>query len=603
MLDLTGPTLPVATCGRRLEPADLAIGPGNSDLAASISWNGPAHLGTEMGSEATVQARCGLMHLHGRDLGRPRRIGLEVASVAAGLLAAQGTLAALIGRARGFSVTAVETSVLQAGLMLVSHFVAAATGTDEWVPAPAGPAPGPPFRTADGHWVEIETLDPEAWKAFWYQLGAAGSDLGRAWALFRARYYRSSCSLAAGMHEATARHTLTEISRVAGECRVSLTPVRLPSEVLAQPGWSSGIPVVEPWQQAHDKAPPKAPVNPPGQLPLEGIRVVEATTRMQGPLAGLLLQMLGAHVMKVEPPGGDFGRIVPPLAGDTGSFFLCFNRGKETVEIDLTQPSGRSALVELVAHADVFLHNWRPGKAAEWGLDAVDLLEANPRLVYTEASGWGDVAVQRHLIGTDFLVQAYAGLGAAIRPQDDPPVPTRVIVVDFAGALIGAEGALRGLYQRERTGRGAKVRTSLLQGAMALQDHVLGALARGEEATGRSAGRPVWGPLDQPVPAADGLVVVTVEDDTELKRLCRVCGVDVDTNADRSDIELLLNDRLASESAAHWEKELTDAGIPCAALALGEELATMARDPRFSHLFETLAGPSLVPNAPWRFSS
>ncbi len=602
MLDLTGPTLPVATCARRLEPTGLAIGSGDVDLAARISWHGPAHLGTELGSEATVQARCGLMHLHGRDLGRPRRIGLEVASVAAGLLAAQGTLAALVGRARGLSVAAVETSVLQAGLMLASHFVAASTGTEEWVPAPPGPAPGPPFRTADGHWFEIETLEPEAWKAFWFHLGVEGSELGRAWALFRARYYQSSCSLATGMHEATARQTLAEISSVAEECHVSLVPVRLPSEVLAHPGWSSGFPAVEPWPRAHDTGSGEgAPANPRGRLPLEGIRVVEATTRMQGPLAGLLLQMLGAHVIKVEPPGGDFGRIVPPLAGDTGSFFLCFNRGKETAQLDLAKPSGRSALVELVADADVFLHNWRPGKAAEWSLDAADLLKANPRLVYTEASGWGDVEHERPLIGTDFLVQAYAGLGATIQPEGKPPFPTRVIVVDFAGALIGAEGALRGLYQRERTGRGAKVETSLLQGAMALQDHVLAALARGGEAPGRSAGRPVWGPLDQPVPAADGLVVLTVEHDTDLERLCRILELEVDRHA-AGHVEQLVCERLATRPSVHWEEKLTEAGIPCTAQAHAEDLAAMAHDPRSAHLFEPLAGSMLVPKTPWCFS-
>lgn len=604
VLDLNGPTLPAATCARRLEPSGLTVGSHRAQIAAEISWNGPALLPKGLGSEATIQARSGLMHLHGRDLGQPCRIGLEVTSVAAGLLAAQGALAAVVGRARGLSVAAVETSVLQAGLMLVSHFVAAATGSDEYVPATSGPAPGPPFRTADARWFEIETLDPEAWKDFWYELGAAGSDLGAAWALFRARYYQSSCSLATGMHEATARRTLAEISAVARKFRVSLTPVRLPAEVLAEPGWSSGFPTLEPWRRTGARMPaPEAPSRPYSALPLEGVRVVEATTRMQGPLAGLLLQMLGAQVIKVEPPGGDFGRIVPPLAGDIGSFFLCFNRGKETIEIDLTQPSGRSALVELVKDADVFLHNWRPGKAAEWCLDAPDLMAVNPRLVYTEASGWGDVASQRRLVGTDFLVQAYAGMGATIHPDGTPPFPTRVIIVDFAGALIGAEGVLRGLYQREGSGIGCKVRTSLLQGAMALQDHVLGRLAKGNQAPGRSAGRPIWGSLDKPVPAADDFVVLKIGNDRDLERLCELCGLAVDKSVVPGQAERVVADRLATEPAAFWEEKLTEAGIPCTALPRREDLAAMAHDPHLFHLFEPLAGSSLVPRSPWRFSS
>jgi len=550
-----GPVLATQTCARRL----AAFGLAEDGIEPDISWFGPAHLPADRaGSEAVVQALSGLMAVHGRDEGRPLRLGLEAGSVATGLLAAQGVLAAEIGRLRGIDVARPQTSVLQSTLLLLSHYLAAATATGDVVPPTAGVAPGPPFQTSDGHWFEIEVFDAEAWKVFWSRLGAPADELGRAWTAFRARYYRGTCRLSPGLHAASRAHTLADAAAAAEASGVSLCRVRTYPEVLEDPGRSAGDPsalvahpslagdirsvpprpapppapagatslplqglrvveatsrmqggrsagdpsalVAHPSLAGDIRSVPPRPASPPApagatSLPLQGLRVVEATSRMQGPLAGLLCQMLGAEVVRIEPPGGDVGRMVPPFAGDTGSFFLCFNRGKRTVELDLGQPSGRRELADVAADADVFLHNWRPGKAAEWGLDAPDLAARNPGLVYVSASGWGGRDEDRRLIGTDFLVQAFTGAGNGLRPEGEPPVPTRVLLADFMGALVTCEGMLGGLYQRQQRGRGGRVGTSLLQGAMALQAHVLDGVAAGAgDAGGRRAGRPLWGP-------------------------------------------------------------------------------------------------------------
>ncbi len=598
---ITGPGLPVAVARRRLAGLGALDDPEGHGLHCGISWYGPSGLGpARVGSEATVQARSGLMHLHGRDAGGPRRLGLELASVAAGVLSACGVLAGLVARRRGGDACEVETSVLQAGLLAVSHYVAAVSCDDEWVPAPPGPEPGPPFRSSDGHWFEIETLDPEAWKGFWYHLGATGADLSRAWSGFRARYYRSTCTFPPGLHEATARFPLSQLVHVAGEWGVSLAPLRSYEDVLAQPTGGPHPVIEQPGSgRPADAGAPRAAGSSAGRsgLPLEGLRVVEATTRMQGPLAGLLLEMLGASVIKVEPPGGDFGRIVPPLAGDVGSFFACFNREKRSVEIDLSGPAGRAELVELTDQSDVFLHNWRPGKAAEWGLDAPDLARGNPSLVYATASGWGEGPQAPALLGTDFLVQAHAGVGNGLRPEGEPPFPSRVIVVDFMGALVTAEGVLGGLYVRERTGCGPRVATSLHAGAMTLQDHVLEPLAAGGDEPGRHRGRPRWGPLDQPVPTTEGLLVVGLDGDGDaLPALCRMCEVDPGAG----DHQQRVADRLATRPAAAWVDELSAAGIAGAVLPESLDLAALPGDPALAPLFEPLAGSTRVPASPWR---
>jgi crotonobetainyl-CoA:carnitine CoA-transferase CaiB-like acyl-CoA transferase len=531
-----------------------------------------------------------------------------VASVAAGVLAANGVLAAMIGHLRGRPVARVETSVLQAGVFLVAHHIAAATSGGELLASPAGPEPGPPFRTADGRWFEIEVFDAETWKSFWGRLGAGDAALGRAWTSFRARYYRGRCSLPRGLHEATARYPLAELAGIAQACGVSLCPVRTYPEVLLDPGWAGrGLTVVDPPVPSpapgpESSLPPagSAPVAAVGDgegLPLHGIRVVEATSRMQGPLAALLLQMLGAEVIRVEPPGGDIGRMVPPLCGDTGSFFQCFNRGKQSVELDLTLPSGRAELLDLLAGADAFLHNWRPGKAGEWGLDQAGTAAANRRLVHAEASGWGEPSANSHLIGTDFLVQAYAGFGDGLNPVGDPPLTSRVLLTDCMGALVTCEGILSGLFMGAMTDRGVTVSTSLLEGAMATQAHVLEALSTPTGANpARPGGRPVWGPLDRPIAADGGSLVLSLEGDADLRRLCEVCGVEESRGSHRN-TEQRVADSIATASPRHWAKLLGDAGILCAIVS--SDLADVPGDPRLAPLFEPLSPTCRAPATPW----
>ena len=197
--------------------------------------------------------------------------------------------------------------------------------------------------------------------------------------------------------------------------------------------------------------------------------------------------------------------------------------------------------------------------------DAGDLTVVRPGLVYAHASGWGDRPEARHLVGTDFLVQAYAGLGYGLHPDGDPPFPSRIILCDLFGALVTAEGILAALYRRQRTGAACEVRSSLLAGAMSLQAHVL---------DGRRA-RPVWGALDRPIATADGHLMVSADD------------------GDMVDVA-----RLGDRSAVDWEELLTSQGVPAAAVC--EDLAAVPADPRFADLFEP-AGPGRAPREPWSF--
>ncbi len=559
------------------------------------------------GSEALIQALSGLMAIHGRDQRIPRRLGLEVASVATGIVSAQGVLAALIGRSRGHQVRRVETSVLQGGLLFLCHHLAMATCTDEFALLSSGPGAGPPFRTADGHWVELEVLTFDAWSAFWRQLKVERGEAEEAWSDYACRYLTASCSLPASLHDAIGRHTLQEVRRTADACRVALCCIRTYRELLGEPGGAeephlvrqgSGKRPEPPWaicpSNAEQRSQPGG--SPAKDAPLSGLRVVEVTSRLQGPLAGLLLQQLGADVTKVEPPGGDMGRYGPPLAGSFGAAYLAYNRRKRVVEIDYKRPEGRTQIMELVGQADVFLHNWAPGRAEALGLDYPDLARANPGLIYAHASGWGRTANAPARIAGDYLIQAYAACGDGLNPADEPPFPSRLTFVDVTGGLLACEGALAGLYLRELTGRGSRVDTSLIAGAMAHQAHVLKAIADRQEAS-RYLGRPVWSSLDRPIETARGFLVVAVEDDQARQRLWAICSLG--DSATRDAPEQIIAEHLRSRPASEWESLLLEAGIPAA--AAHNDLASLPHDPRVASLLERVNNACWVPAAPWRF--
>lgn len=602
-----GPALALETCARHLallgatvrrrgpdgEPTGEVVTSGGkgAQVAVGISWYGPGQWPpTAVGSEACVQAQSGLMELHGRDGTKPRRLGADVASVAAGILATQGVLAGELARRRGVAMSTMHTSVLEGALVLTTPYLAMATTSCWKRPGPSTSA-GPPFPTLDGDWIEIEALDPEAWRGFWGRLGVAGPLLGRAWSSFLYRFETATCSLPPELHAATAKCTLAELATAAQASDVTICRLRNPAEVLA----SRRIP---PWHINAISAPMSAPMstsNGPlshgnGDGPLAGLRVVEATRRLQGPMAGRLLQMLGAEIVRVEPLGGDLTRGLPPLAGDRGAVFVALNRDKQAVELDLKQAAGRAVLLELIRSADVFLHNWRPGRAAKLALDAEDCEHVNPALVYAHASGWGGVR-GRPEVGTDFLVQADTAMGHVLAPADEPPFPSRFAIVDLIGALVAAEGVLAGLVLRESTRRGCRVESSLLGAALALEADVLDGLASQREQH-RQGARPVWGPLDYPMETAEGLLTVTVGEPEVFDRLCQVCRPDQAT-------EECVAQRLREQPAHHWEKALLAAGIPAAVVC--EDLADLARDPRLGGILAPFDG-CLVPAAPWRWN-
>ncbi|QDQ14185.1 CoA transferase [Streptomyces spectabilis] len=466
------------------------VGPARDAVTApaGATPGGPAPGAGSVHDEATAQAATGVMAVHGRRDGAPRGLGVDYTATAAGVLAVQGLLAGLVAEARGGTAGRVTTSAVRAGLLAVSQYVAA-EGADEGEAAPLAPG-GPPFTSADGVVFELETLDPGAWAAFWRALGAPADALRAGWRPFQFRYATACAPFPEALHTAVRGADWSRIQAAAAASGAEVCALRTLAERAAE----------------HDHAPPwtLTPYGPGGFLshrhlpvperPLAGITVLEAGRRIQAPLAAHLLRLLGADVIRVEPPGGDPLRGMPPACGGVSARWLALNRGKDAVEADIKSPSGRRRLRDLVADADVFLHNWAPGKAAQLALDAEDLARVNPGLVYAYTSGWAG-RIDGAPMGTDFMVQARTAVGEAVRPADEPPAPSLMTLLDVLGGLLGAEAVLAGLLLRERAGgRGVRVDSSLLGAA----DVLVGpALARG---TRRPAG------FRRPLATADGWV-------------------------------------------------------------------------------------------------
>ena len=203
--------------------------------------------------------------------------------------------------------------------------------------------------------------------------------------------------------------------------------------------------------------------------PLEGLRVIELGQVLAAPFAGAVLAELGAEVVKVErTEGGDDARRMGPAFrhGDALNFHV-FNRGKQSVALDLKSAAGRAALERLIADADVFIHNLRPDVPRSLGVDAATLCARHPRLIYGEISAFGAAGPLAARPGYEPLVQAFSGLSSTNGGPEDPPLRSGASVCDQGSGMWLVIGVLALLQQRLRTGRGGVLQTSLLETALA----------------------------------------------------------------------------------------------------------------------------------------
>lgn len=204
----------------------------------------------------------------------------------------------------------------------------------------------------------------------------------------------------------------------------------------------------------------------PPFLPLEGVRIIDLTTNMSGPLATMVLAEQGADVVKVEPIAGDLIRTIGTGRGGMSAYFANLNRGKRSIGIDLATPAGRDLVLRLSVDADVFVQNFRPGVVERLGVGPDDVMPGNERLIYASISGFGTEGPLASAPAYDHVVQALAGF-CALQGDDDRASMVKQGVIDKATSYTLAQAVTAALLERTRSGKGRRIDVSMLDVALA----------------------------------------------------------------------------------------------------------------------------------------
>ncbi len=201
--------------------------------------------------------------------------------------------------------------------------------------------------------------------------------------------------------------------------------------------------------------------------PLSGIRVIELANFIAGPLAGTLLADMGADVIKVEPPKGEMGRATPPIRNGESVSFVALNRNKRSLVLDLKRPEAADILRKLAAKSDVFLEAYRPGVLDKLGLGADDVKKANPGIVYTSVSGFGQTGPDRRRAGVNLIIEAFSGALSVTGEPGKMPMRPGVQTADVFGALFATYATLASLVGAARNGEGRVADVSLVEASIA----------------------------------------------------------------------------------------------------------------------------------------
>ena len=315
-------------------------------------------------------------------------------------------------------------------------------------------------------------------------------------------------------------------------------------------------------------------------LPLADLRVVDVTTSIAGPFCAEILGALGADVVKVERPDtGDDGRAWgPPFWNGESAMFLSVNAGKRSLAVSLSDERGREAVLRLADRADVFLQSLRPGLADRLGLGPDAVRARNPRLVYCSIGAYGNTGPLQEEPGYDALMQAAGGLISMTGEPGRPGVRVGSSLIDMGTGMWAAVGIAAALLERERTGEGTVVDTSLYETALAYVGyHLVGYLADGTVPERQGTVFPMVAPY-QVLPTRDGELMVAGGNDRLFAALCEVVGLPelvaderFRTNPDRvrnrEKLVALLSGRLRSRDTSDWHRELACAGVPAAPVA------------------------------------
>jgi len=308
--------------------------------------------------------------------------------------------------------------------------------------------------------------------------------------------------------------------------------------------------------------------------PLSGIKVLDLSRVLAGPLCTLILADLGAEVVKVEPPWGDETRgWGPPFLKGESAYFLAVNRGKRSLALDLKTQEGQEVVRRLAREADILVENFKTGDLGRYRLDYESLKSLNPRLIYLSITGFGHTGPRAQEPGYDAALQGYTGIMSVTGEPEGPPMKVGVAWIDVMTGMMGAVAVLAALLERERSGQGQHIDLSLYDvGLFALANLGESYLLTGAppKRLGNAHAQIVpYGAF----PAADGWIVLAVGNDEQFARLCQVLELpglkerfprNPMRVENRQEVERALAQVLRTRPRAYWLERLKEAGVPAA---------------------------------------
>lgn len=350
---------------------------------------------------------------------------------------------------------------------------------------------------------------------------------------------------------------------------------------------------------------------------LAGIKVLDLSQGAAGPTCAMHLGDMGADVLKVEPPGGEWGRgLGPPFVEGVAAAFLGMNRNKRSAVIDLKKKGGAEVVLRLAEHCDVALESFRPGVSDRLGIGFEAMSARNPRLIYAAISAFGQSGPWRDRPGVDGVAQAMGGIMSITGTVDGPPVKVGVPAADMAGGVYASQGILAALFARERTGRGQRVDVSLLDSLLSFQVVPLSMyLASGQSPQRLGSAAPYAAP-NEAFATRDGYVMVAAYTEKRWPALCSALGRPelatdprFDTNDKRvrrrAELRDVLEPLFARCTTAEWVGVLDDADVLCGPLLAYPELVAQDHIEQSGSLV-TVEHPAIgkfrAPVLPGRFS-
>jgi len=321
--------------------------------------------------------------------------------------------------------------------------------------------------------------------------------------------------------------------------------------------------------------------------PLQGIRVLDLSRVLAGPYCTMVLGDLGAEVIKVEPPEGDETRgWGPPFAGGESAYYLCVNRNKRDMVINLKTDEGKTILRELALQSDVLVENFRPGTLEKFGLDFATLHALNPKLIYCSVTGFGQTGSMKDKPGYDFMIQASGGLMSITGEPDGEPMKTGVAVVDLFAGQNAIIAILAALQARTLTGEGQHLDIALFDSQLGWLANVASNYLISGKLPKRYGNAHANIVPYQSFQASDGWFAIAVGNDRQFARLCELLGKpELAANEkfasnsarvqNREEVIFILASIFKTASVAEWLGKLDEAEIPCGPINNFEQVFSM----------------------------